>query len=136
VPKEYQPDPVAVEHLRALHTLGQHVTEAAASIRGHMLNNILSTETVQIPASGVLNRDYSVAFGSVAVGNPSAANVTLATEQGGNVPTNGIGVMIVRPNIFAVHNIAARQFSVYGTPGATVYLCVYAAAQAPLTGPW
>jgi hypothetical protein len=133
----YKPDPVAVEQLRALHELGQHVTEAAARARAHMLNDVLATETVLIGASGVAVRDYSVPFGSVVIGNASAAAVTFAPEQGAAAaPASGVGVAIVRPAVFLVHNVAARQLALYGSPGAVVYLAVFAKAQQPLTGPW
>ena len=118
-----------------VHRLGGRMTEAVSQLHGLVVNNCLATETIVIPAAGVVSRQWRVPFGSVAVANHGAGTLTMNPGPAqGQAPTSGPGVVKVAGYTGVTVNVAGRDLTIYGTPGALVVLSVFANPQPPAFG--
>lgn len=104
--------------LSELQHLNSTQTEMMARLAGGLiLNNVLGVETVTIPSSGFVQRDYPVAVGAVEI-RTAAHSVTFAAGGGASSPPQvGTGVYPVPANTVQVINLGSTTFTVYGSPG-------------------
>ena len=115
--------------------LGGRVTAAVSELHGVIVNNCLTTATIILNAQGVGTFDWRVPFGSVSVVNNGPGTITITTDSNGSgAPTQGQGVAKVAGYGAQVVNMAGRTLTLYGSPGASVGLSVFANAQPPAFG--
>jgi hypothetical protein len=115
--------------------LDQRVTMLASALRGMRDHETLVIETIVIPASGVVDRDWQVEYHAVAVTSQSTQAVTLSSSpSASSAPPSGVGVAVIGPNRCGVFNLCGYSLSVYGKPGDTVTLEVLAKPQPPAWG--
>lgn len=114
--------------------LGGRLTEAVAELHGLVINDCLATETLIFPATGVIARDWTVPYGSVAVHNGSGTSqkVTVTNQgHGDRAPVSGLGVVPVPAGAAVTANLSGRTLTLYGTPGERVVLSVFTKSQPP-----
>lgn len=118
--------------------LGAHLDQLATVIGqlGPMLDElapgVIATETVVLDANGQATRQFRIPFRSVAIDYWGAALLTVAAAPlAGAAPGPGPGVAKVGPGGFAVVNMRAYQFSLYGNPGEQVTFTALAKPQPP-----
>lgn len=93
---------------------------------------VIGTETVVLDGNGQAVRQFRVPFRSIAVDYWGAALLTVAAAPlAGAAPGPGPGVAKVGPGGFAVINVRAYQFSLYGNPGEQVTFTALAKPQPP-----
>ncbi|MFL6144514.1 MAG: hypothetical protein ACJ72N_21960 [Labedaea sp.] len=123
---------VGADLVARLGRLEDSITHFAAHLRGLMLNDVLGAELVVIPTAGVVSRDFSVPFASVAVLNHSTATITVAAHAPqGNAPPSGPGVHLVGPGAAEVINLTGPVWTIYGPAGAQVSVSTFAKPQPP-----
>lgn len=123
--------------LAALEHVATATTSSVDRLRAAVVNDTLTTETVVIPASGVVERTYQGGYGSVTIANPGAGSVTVSSSSGGDPakpPTSGVGVFVVPTGRFATLPLRGHSLTIYGTAGATVVLSVSAKPLPPAFG--
>lgn len=120
----------------ALHDVAQAIREQAGlmatAFRELRYSKVLESATWQFNAAGVISRDFQVPYAAVAILSLSTARVTGANATlAAAAPTQGQGVVDVDPHGFGVFNIAGRSLTLYGNPGDSVTITVFATPQAP-----
>jgi hypothetical protein len=117
--------------LQELRHQTQTSTERNARLASQVVNGVLEAGTFVLDAAGRLDRSYHVAIGSVVVVNTTGAIVTVSAggSTGGAAPTSGDGVHLVPIGQTLTVPLAARQFTLYGTPGASVTLHAWTGLQ-------
>lgn len=123
-------DAELIEVVRELH---HGMTEVIGNLAGRLVNGILAVETQPFPAEGYLTREYGVPVGAVKVVSHDIAETVTVHAAGPQdfAPTNGTGVAIIPASGSEVVPIGGRAFTVYGTPGKSVTLYVFAGAVRP-----
>jgi hypothetical protein len=80
----------------------------------------------------VIFRDFQVPYAAVSVLSQSSALVTAANATLAQAaPTQGQGVAQVGPRGFGIFNLAGRSLTLYGNPGDSVSITVFACPQPP-----
>jgi hypothetical protein len=114
-------DELTAQLLSELQHLNATQTEMMARLAGGLiLNNVLGVETVLIPASGFVQRDYPLAVGAVEIRTPARPVIFAAGGGASSPPQVGTGVYPVPANTVQVINLGSTTFTVYGTPGDTL----------------
>lgn len=125
------------ETLAALaHATGRN-TEAVARLHGLLVNDVIATETVKMPATGLCERSYQVPYGYVTVANYGTNPITFAAATAGDPsapPTAGVGVVRVPAGRFASVPISGRSLTLYGTAGDVAVLSVTTRGHRPAFG--
>lgn len=112
----------------ALHELDSALQRA----RGLILNEVLFSGVVVVDATGAATIHTAVPFASVAARNYSSSLVTVAAAPPqGSAPAQGIGTTRLNAFRFAVVPLAGNMLTIYGAPGATVGVEIYAQLQPP-----
>lgn len=125
---------MTAEILDAVRSLTESTTELAGRLgRRGAINGVLESWAGVFPASGVIQRTYEVAAGSVTVENLSAAGVVTvasgvpAGDTGGQ--TSGIGVSYVRPNSRGIAPLGDHSVTFTGTPADRISFEVFTGLQ-------
>lgn len=128
---------LAVAEMRAtLENQSTRLTELAAEIRGLALNNVLLSELITIPATGITSRDTSTTYASVGVWAYGTDQVTVDSGPvAAAAPDAGIGVLIVPSKAGVVWPLVGTTLSIYGTPGDKLLLALWSKPQCPLIAP-
>lgn len=94
---------------------------------------VLETGTAVLDAQAGWSADrYRVPYKAIAVLNPTAAALTVATMgRQGSAPGAGPGIVVVPPNTFLSVNLEGSALSFYGQAGATVSYSVMAGRVQP-----
>lgn len=125
-------------HVRlSLASIDTTIKAMAAAAQQQVANRaVLACETWQFDANGLIDLSWHVPYQCVAVdarGTTKAVTVTSSPPQG-EAPTTGVGVAVIAAGKAAVANLAGRALCLYGNPGETVTIQVFAAAQPPAWG--
>lgn len=132
--KEQAQTLMLAELLAATRSLVESSTELAGRLgRRGSINGVLESYAGVIPASGVIQRTYEVAAGSISVENLSAQKLIITTgvpagDTGAN--TAGVGVSYIRPNAFGRSPLADHSFTITGNPGDSISFEVFTGLQA------
>ncbi len=112
---------VVADIMSAFQAWQQTQTEYMARMAGQIINGVLLVETFVIPTAGYVAREWSVAAGAALVENHAETEVVSSSSgPSGDVPTSGVGVVIVPAQSARSHCLASRQLTIYGDPGARV----------------
>lgn len=118
-----------------LTSLDGRVSMLAQAMRNMLDAKTLDVVTVVIPASGSWEKSWHVQYNSVAVTSQSTAKVTISSAGAQlGAPTSGVGVAVLGPNRCGTFNINGHILSIYGNPGDTVTVSVFACPQPPAWG--
>jgi hypothetical protein len=131
----HQPSPAEI--LAAVERAATATTSSVDRLRAAVVNDTLTTETVVLPASGVVERTYQGGYGSVTVANPGAGAVTASSSSGGDPakpPASGVGVFAVPAGRFATLPMRGHSLTLYGAAGAVLVLSVSAKPLPPAFG--
>lgn len=122
----------AIAELRStIENQSTRLTELASEIRGLSLNNVLLSELITIPASGICRRDTSTTYASVgAWALTSQVTLDSGPEQAA-APTRGIGVLVIPGKVGIVWPLVGTTLSIYGTPGDRVLVALWSKPQCP-----
>ena len=121
-----------VDFITHLQELEGRFTEIVGNLRGLAINDVLTTETATFDANGIIGRDYSVPYASVAIGNISSGDVTVASGSAAtSVPTAGTGVAVVPAGGAAAVNLTGHEITFYGPAGGRISFSVFTKPQGP-----
>jgi hypothetical protein len=114
--------------LDALRQLQATSTDLIAAMHPRAINSVLQVETFVFPASGVIQRDWPVACGSLVVAALGTHSVTVVagSQVGQTAPLSGVGVSVVPANSWMSIPIATTAITLYGTSGDTASIQVFA----------
>jgi hypothetical protein len=121
------PQPTTADVLAAVEHANGATATGLERLRGAIVNETLTTETVIVPASGLVSRSFANGYGSVTVANPSAGAVTVSSSDAGDPstpPASGVGTFKVAPGRFATLPMHGRSVSLYAAAGAVLILSV------------
>lgn len=112
--------------VNALRALEGRVTELAELSRGNIVNHVLFSGTIQIPASGTFSMDFAVPMASVAVqASITGGSITVAAAPlSTTAPSSGIGVASIDTNALLCIPMTGRILSFYGSSGDLIYVAV------------
>ena len=111
----------------AIRVLAGRVTELTELTRGNIVNHVLWSGTIAIPASGVHAFDFSVPMASFAAQASVAAGlitIAAAPPAGATPPVSGAGVFTVEPDGMICFPVTGRILSIYGSPGDFVAVAI------------
>ncbi|HWB38559.1 MAG TPA: hypothetical protein VHA75_21275 [Rugosimonospora sp.] len=120
---------LATQLLQDVRWQAQAFTEFIGRLQGRLTNDVLQVELLTIPAEGYVTRSWRAPAGAVAVDALGANPVTVAPGGGSaDPPTSGVGVHLVPAGQLRVIAIAAREVTLWGTPGDQVQYQAFTAA--------
>jgi hypothetical protein len=129
------PRPVERDLAEVLSAVRAQLEVSAQAFRAVKYSRVLDSATVLIGAGGSVQRDCSVPFSAVSVLSLSSQSVTITSQPTGNRPTQGRGVAELGAYGFGTFNIAGRALTIYGNPGDTVVLSLFAETLPPVAVP-
>jgi hypothetical protein len=104
----------------------------ATAFRELRYSRVLESATFTFNAAGAIFRDYQVPYAAVSILSQSSALVTAANATlAAAAPAQGQGVAQVGPRGFGIFNLAGRSLTLYGNPGDSVSITVFASPQPP-----
>lgn len=123
----------ALGHLATIERTMAVIAAACSRLAGA---ETLESGTFRIGEDGTLTRTWRVPFAGVAIENRSAADVVIEPSTNrGEAPTPaqaiGPGIFSIGPDRAGTYNISGYTLTIYGTPGDTVSLQVFARPQPP-----
>lgn len=122
-----------ISELDLLAMLDGRFTDLVAGIRGLAVNNVLLSETVVFPASGIVSKEFDAPYASVALANHSPGTVVVFDASGARdaAPVEGRGVHRVGPGRGAVFNVTGHVLTLYGAAGEQASIQVFDRASVP-----
>lgn len=123
----------ALAHLATIERTMAVIAAACSRLAGA---ETLDSGTYRLDESGAITRTYRVPFAGVAVENRTDADIVLEPSTSrGEAPAPeqaiGPGIFTLGPDRAGTYNIAGHTLTIYGTPGGTVSLQVFARPQPP-----
>jgi hypothetical protein len=109
-------------------------TSELAKLRSGIVNDVLSSGLVTLDANGQYTESFQTPFGSIAVANHDAAT-DLIVQNGppmSGPPNKGKGVALVPKGVFAVINMSATEYTIYGLAGQQATVQVFSKGQPPV----
>ncbi len=109
-------------------------TRELARLRSGIVNDVLFSGLVVLDANGQYTESFLTPFGSLAIANHDDTT-DLIVQNGppmSGAPNKGIGVALVPKGVFAVINMSATEYTIYGTAAKQVTVQVFAKAQPPV----
>jgi hypothetical protein len=112
------------------------LSELVAALHGTVVNHVLDAETVKLDATGVLEKSWTVPFGSVAVNNSTAHTITIvaSTRSTDAAPAVGKGVIAVPAGKSVVVPLTGRAVTFYGTAGDVFFFALFTRLMPPNFG--
>lgn len=112
------------------------VSQIVAALHGLVVNHVLDSETVQLDATGVLEKSWTVPFGSVAVNNSTAHTIVVVagTRSSDVAPTVGKGVISVPAGKSVIIPLTGRALTFYGTAADKFFFAVFTSLMPPSFG--
>lgn len=112
------------------------LTELVAALHGTVINHVLDAETVKLDATGILEKSWTVPFGSICVNNSSGHAITVVanTRSTDAAPAVGKGVITVPAGKSAVIPLTGRAVTFYGTAGDSFFFALFTRLMPPTFG--
>jgi hypothetical protein len=120
-----------IDEIRSLHATS---TQELARLRSGIVNDVLSSGLVILDANGQYTESFFTPFGSLAIANHDTTTdlIVAGAPLASAAPTRGKGVALVPKGAFAVINMAATEYSIYGAAAKQVTVQVFSKGQPPI----
>lgn len=123
-------------HAERLESVEGRLSQLVAAVHGLVVNHVLDAETVKADATGIVEKSWTVPFGSVAVNNVTAGAIVVVagTRSTDTAPAVGKGVISVPAGKSVVVPLTGRALTFYATSGAQFFFAVFTALMPPNFG--
>jgi hypothetical protein len=109
-------------------------TRELARLRSGIVNDVLSCGLVTLDANGQYTESFLTPFGCLAIANHDDTTDLIVAGAPAAVgpPTKGKGVVLIPKGVFAVVNMSATEYTIYGLAGKQATVQVFTKGQPPI----